>query len=213
MCPVREKTMGPLQAILGSRASSQVADAARPHPEESLPRQASHPAVVDRREPLPWVFFAWIAAGTLLGGAVLVVSARLRDLSWYEDVEYRILCLAERKPGEVGAKQWASCIYWTWNLHASYGLLDCFDAHEKAMFLDQFDHKLRGNVDLATVDWIWDQYASGSVGAAMYSDRYRPTTPDRLENAARYSYQESRLDFWIERLNERRASRSIHAAR
>jgi hypothetical protein len=125
---------------------------------------------------------------------------------WYRAVEYRILSLAERRPDDVDAKQWAACLHWTWNLHGNHGGITYFDARARYPFLGEFDRQLKGRVDLSTIDWIWDQYVLHTSGGRSYSDHYRPTTADRLKEASVDPYGENNLDGWIEWLNRRRAT-------
>src|SRR5262245_21066216 len=74
----------------------------------------------------------------------------LRHRAWYEDVEYRILRLAEKRPESVGRTQWAACLHWTWNLHGNYGGFDYFPAAARYPFLAEFGRRLDGTVDLST---------------------------------------------------------------
>jgi hypothetical protein len=124
---------------------------------------------------------------------------------WYRAVEYRILCLAERCPKDVDRKQWAACLHMTWNLHANYGGLEYWDKPARYPFLADLDKRLRGTVDLSTIDWIWDQYCQHTTGGRWYSDNYRPTTPERLKEAALDPNREWNLDTWLEQLRRRRA--------
>jgi hypothetical protein len=124
---------------------------------------------------------------------------------WYRAIEYRILCLAERRPGDVDSKQWAACLHWTWNLHGNYGGLSYFDPRARYLFLAEFDRRLEGKVDFSTIDWIWDQYALHTKGGSSYSDRYRPTTAVRLKEASLDRYGENHLDSWLEQLKRRRS--------
>ena len=126
---------------------------------------------------------------------------------WYRDVEYRIVCLAERRPDDVDPKQWAACLHWTWNLHGNYGDISYFDARARYPFLAEFDRRLVGKVDLSTVDWIWDQYVLHTRGGRRYSNNYRPTTAERLKEASLDRYGENNLGGWLELLKRKKSGK------
>ena len=146
-----------------------------------------------------------IVAGLLGIAYYLLLYPVVVHRRWYRAIEYRILCLAERRPENVNPKQWAACLNWTWNLHDNWGPDSYFDARSRETFLAEFDKKLKGQVDLSTIDWIWDQYALHTKGGRSWSDHYRPTTADRLKEATADQYGENNFDGWIERLKRRRA--------
>jgi hypothetical protein len=125
---------------------------------------------------------------------------------WYRAFEYRILSLAERRPNDVDSKQWAACLHWTWNLHANCGAATYFDPRARDLLLEEFDRRLQKEVSLSTIDWIWDQYVLHSRGGRRYSDHYRPTTAERLNEASLDRYGEYKLDGWLELLRQRRQS-------
>ena len=145
-----------------------------------------------------------IVAGLLGIAYCLMLYPFVVHQRWRRAVEYRILCLAERRPENVDQKQWAACLHWTWNLHANYGAVSYFEAQSRETFLAEFDQRFNGQVDLSTIDWIWDQYALHTNGGRSYSDHYRPTTADRLKQATVDQYGENNLDGWIELLKRRR---------
>jgi hypothetical protein len=129
---------------------------------------------------------------------------------WCQGVEDRIAALAESCPKGLSPDQWAFCVAWTWNLHGNHGGYSDFDSSERDRFVAEFDRRLRGRVDLNTIDWIWDQYVEHSKGGAHYSRLYRPTEPNRLQlfrdgELGRYDLHE-----WLDtlrRVRERRAGK------
>jgi hypothetical protein len=152
-----------------------------------------------------WLTPPVMVVALLIPAYFLVIHPFVAHRRWYGAVEYRILCLAERCPGDLDRKQWAACIHWTWNLHANYGALPYWDKAARYPFLSGVDQKLRGKVDLGTIDWIWDQYSQHTSGGKWYSENFRPTTPERLKEASLDRYGEWDLDAWLEQLRRRRA--------
>jgi hypothetical protein len=52
-----------------------------------------------------------------------------------------------------------------------------------------------GPVTVATIDWIWDEYARITNGGRLYGERYRPTLSSDLQHA--------RPGFWGIRVRQR----------
>jgi len=44
-------------------------------------------------------------------------------------------------------------------------------------FADELEERLKGDVDMATIDWMWEEYVEIAVNGQRYSDDYRPTGP------------------------------------
>jgi hypothetical protein len=72
--------------------------------------------------------------------------------------------------------------------------------NERARFLAEFDRRLKGKVNLGTIDWIWDEYVQHSTGGRNYSRNYRPTDPDHLREFSTGNYGSFDLAEWLERL-------------
>ena len=117
-----------------------------------------------------------------------------QHLKWYREVEGCIIRLADQQPDGLNQAQWAGCVFWTWQLHTNWG--PAFREPAASRFLADFDRRLDGEVDLATIDWVWDQYDRGTPGGGRYSDRYRPTTPEKLKEAAESPHGEHALERW-----------------
>jgi hypothetical protein len=152
-----------------------------------------------------WIGHAAFAAvfGSILWFYLFIIRPHAQHMSWYRGVEYRILRLAEKQPEDLTESQWAACLHWTWNLHSNYGGYYYFDVSARDRFLSEFDRRLDGDVDLGTVDWIWDQYWLHSTGGSHYSNHYRPTTPERLERSAEDRSGEFDLQGWRDELRRR----------
>jgi hypothetical protein len=90
--------------------------------------------------------------------------------------------LAEKRPPDVTPRQWDEVVFWTLNLHANCIMSNMrMPRAERAKFLAELRERLSGPVDLKTIDWIWDEVVRLSPGCGKtYSERHRPTTPERL---------------------------------
>jgi hypothetical protein len=86
--------------------------------------------------------------------------------------------LAKRRPPEVSREKWADLVGWTWAANSNCASFQgAIEPSEFTAFVDELERKLRGRVDVSTIDWIWDQYVRISRVGPSY-DRYRPTRPD-----------------------------------
>jgi hypothetical protein len=90
--------------------------------------------------------------------------------------------LAKKRPPDVSRKQWENVVDWTLNAHGN-----CLTFHrgipadEMAGFEAELKRRLSGTVNLATIDWIWDEIVRLTPNGRRYSDNWRPTTPERLK--------------------------------
>ncbi len=96
-----------------------------------------------------------------------------------EQIERAILKLSTKCPPDVSRERWAHCINWTWQLHANYGPYWNWDRNERQRFIEELEQRVNGPVDMATIDWIWDQYVELTDGGKNYDDN-RPTLPESL---------------------------------
>ncbi|MGA2061743.1 MAG: hypothetical protein ABSG67_14755 [Thermoguttaceae bacterium] len=108
----------------------------------------------------------------------------------YDKIGTAVENLANRRPKGVTVKQWETAISWT---HNDIGNCLCQPDYIKDMkrfynFADQLDEKIKDEVDLSTIDWIWDEISVISTIGQLYSDKYRPTTPERLKEAEESPY-------------------------
>ncbi len=140
---------------------------------------------------------------------VYISVVHWRLMPWYRSVEDRILTLAERRPDGISDAEWAGCILHTWNLHGNHG--PGFESSQRERFLAEFDMRLRGHVDLSTIDWIWDEYSAHSKGGAHYSQFYRPTSAKVRREFVEGKPGQFELQDLLLMLSERRARRLGHA--
>jgi hypothetical protein len=67
--------------------------------------------------------------------------------------------------------------------------------------LEEFDRRLRGRVDLGTIDCIWDEYVEHTSGGRRYSKEYRPTVPENIRKWFTEQKEIYDLQRWLDRLS------------
>lgn len=142
-----------------------------------------------------------------------LVRPHQQHAEWYRDIEDHIVMPADKRPDGVSPSQWAYALHTTWNLHGNYGGYSYFDHNERGRFLAEFVRRLKGKVDLGTIDWIWDEYVQHSTGGRHYSRNYRPTDPDHLRAFSTGNYGSFDPPKWLERLRSLRGQEfgpSVH---
>jgi hypothetical protein len=111
----------------------------------------------------------------------------------YNRISASVQSLVYRRPADVSRNQWSYIIGWTMNGIGNCCSVDQFlnaddESHERFRTLpDRFEERLRGEVSLKTVDWLWDELEVISKYGKRYSAQWRPTRPDRLAEADRVS--------------------------
>src|SRR5687768_9832635 len=92
--------------------------------------------------------------------------------------------LADKRPPDVPPGQWEFMVGNTMNLHLNCGLSPAnVDREQMWPFLEELERRLQGPVTVATIDWIWDEYARITRGGRGYGERYRPTRSPDLQYA------------------------------
>jgi hypothetical protein len=143
--------------------------------------------------PLGLRIFFGIQAAAFLVGCVCLWYVVLRPMQIHSRAYYRlsesVQSLVHRRPAVVSKEEWSFIIAWTMNGIGNCCAVEQYlnrDEESHARFLtlpDRFDERLRGQVDLETIDWFWDELKAVSKHGPRYSDNWRPTTPDRLREA------------------------------
>ncbi len=100
----------------------------------------------------------------------------------YDRVQVCIDKLVQKRPTNVTVEHWNSMVWWTENLKANC-LPGPFIKDEPRFrrFVSELEKKVEGDVDIETIDWIWDEVVEISTVGQTYSDQYRPTTPEGLK--------------------------------
>jgi hypothetical protein len=93
--------------------------------------------------------------------------------------------LASKRPENVTRKQWEFMIGWTQN-----GIGNCFGVYQSvkdpirfAGMPDELEWRIDHDPGVSVIDWIWDEMEANSTYGPSYSESWRPTRPDRLEDA------------------------------
>ncbi len=153
------------------------------------------PVLIDQSS--QWLFtrrnliITMVSVGIVLSAFYFSWEPVFRFRHTYDKIYTAVDNLVDRRPKGVTIKQWENAISWTLN---DIGNCLCQPDYIKDMkrlynFADQLDEKLKNEVDMSTIDWIWDEIAIISTGGQQYSEKYRPTTPERLKEAEESSYQ------------------------
>ena len=101
---------------------------------------------------------------------------------WYDRVQADLESLKQKRPRDIERAQWAYVIGWTLNAHGNCGGHPNFvDSDMAELFADELENKLRGEVGMDTIDWIWDEYMRFSKVKSY--DQFRPTSPERLKES------------------------------
>ncbi len=109
-----------------------------------------------------------------------LISPMTRHRIVRDEMEVAILSLAATCPPELTADQWAYCIGWTWNLHSNYGYYQAISTHDLDQIASGLQERVDQGPDLATIDWVWDQYME-SYSPARHYEHYRPTAPENQD--------------------------------
>lgn len=93
--------------------------------------------------------------------------------------------LTHKRPANLSRNQWSFMVSWTmnarWNCLPVQNYIT--DKPRFHRFVEELEHQIEGEVSVETVDWIWDEIEAVSVYGTMYSEKYRPTVPDHLNDA------------------------------
>jgi hypothetical protein len=125
-----------------------------------------------------WIYFACGLALICffgIGAAMWIefVQPFLSAHHWSRRVDAEIRLLEQRRPADVDPDEWEFIVSWTINLHGNCG--EITDRNRAQAFAEEFERRLLDGVDLATIDWIWDEYGRFSKYGKEYSEKYRPT--------------------------------------
>jgi hypothetical protein len=84
-----------------------------------------------------------------------------------------------RRPANLNAARWDCMVDWTHNLHCNSLIAFQTSTAEIASFEARLDERLSGKVDVATIEWIWDEYANVCRGGQAYQ-RFRLSANEDL---------------------------------
>lgn len=111
-----------------------------------------------------------------------VVDPARRHAEFCQATKAEFESLAKKRPPTITRRQWQNVVSWTLNAHGNcLQFAQNLPQSERDRFLTQLRQRLQGPVELETVDWIWDEIMRLTPNGRRYSDRWRPTTPKRLQ--------------------------------
>jgi hypothetical protein len=124
---------------------------------------------------------------------VCVIEPNRRHLQFCRETRAEFELLVGKRPPTITRKQWQHVVAWTLNAHANCMFTRTIPQTDRDQFLTELRRRLQEPVDLTTVDWIWDELVRLTPNGGTYSDRYRPTTPERLRE-----FEEGNVTWGIE---------------
>jgi len=112
---------------------------------------------------------------------------------WRENVRDTLQSSIDKPPTGTTKEQWKWMIEWT-----QQAMGNCISVpnqiRDKARlraFTAELDQRLAVDIDVATIDWIWDEIERLTTNGKWYSENFRPTRIEHLR-AARLLDSESR---------------------
>ena len=106
---------------------------------------------------------------------------------WFKRVRADLESLQHKRPPDVERREWAYVVGWTLNAHGNCcSARDFVDPALTEGFADELERRLRGRVGIGTIDWIWDEFMR--ISRVKSYDRFRPTTPEHLKEAAHFTW-------------------------
>jgi hypothetical protein len=105
-----------------------------------------------------------------------------RYARFYHETRADLQELARSRPSGLTPKQWNNVVGWTITGHANtLGTTRHISRSDMDHFRTNLSHRLKRPVDLATIDWIWDEFERLSPHTGPeYARKYRPTSPEKL---------------------------------
>jgi hypothetical protein len=91
--------------------------------------------------------------------------------------------MESRRPANVTRGRWASAVRWTHNLHGNSLLPFQRDSQTIAAFKQRLETRLAGEVNMDTIDWIWDEYDRICPGGHNYQ-RFKALMLEEMERVA-----------------------------
>lgn len=130
---------------------------------------------------LSWTF-ALIVVGVLIcaAGWFYHWSEQYRALNrWNEKIIAKLESAKTQTPVEVSAEKWLFVVSWTQTAmpNVFYSPDYIVDQKKFETFQEELDAKLRNEIDLATIDWIWSNIRNLSKNGQTYAAGYQPVAP------------------------------------
>lgn len=87
--------------------------------------------------------------------------------------------LAAKCPSSITSDQWEIAMWWTHNLTGNSSLKEEAKLDDLRRFQNELEEKSRGDVDMTTIFWIWDQHAKLTPAGERYQ-RFRQQMLDQM---------------------------------
>jgi hypothetical protein len=154
------------------------------------PKQSATPETLAERLPatrfrLRSLLVVAVFGVVLMAAYRFVLLPSLRFNETRDRIQMLVQELAQHQPTGVSIRQWSFVVGWTGTAVGNIFFVPSSvkDNQKYYDFADEFEQRLQGNVDMSTINWVWDQYEELSEIGRGYSERFRPTTPERLRLA------------------------------
>ena len=90
--------------------------------------------------------------------------------------------LRDRGPPDVGADAWEVASAWAITAYCNVCYSPEHVSHDELRrFRADLEERLRGSVDLATIDWVWDRLGRTGPHGRSYQERFEPQYRESLE--------------------------------
>ncbi len=130
------------------------------------------PSRIGRRE---WFGISFVVVCALMAFVIWWPSESFRESVKLRDV---IDSLAKRRPSDMEPGQWKIAVWWTSNLDGN-SLTYRADASSIRSLREQLERRLEGDVNMVTIEWIWDSYADLCPSGKRYQ-RFRQQMLDEI---------------------------------
>jgi hypothetical protein len=105
-------------------------------------------------------------------GSKGVLVARYHRYS--QRVSQKIEALDDRRPAAVSPELWEECVAWAVTAHCNICFSEENTSYEDmCRFEEQLDEKLKGDVDLGTIEWIGDRLAETGPHGQRYMTNWK----------------------------------------
>lgn len=131
-----------------------------------------------------------LAVFALLGICTARATSWLLDLREYHRERRMghelVLQLRDRQPADVNQDTWNWATTWAVNAYGNVCYSpEAVSIDELKQFRADLEEQLRGPVDLATVDWIWNRLGRTGPYGLSYQHRFEPEYREVLDGIAR----------------------------
>jgi hypothetical protein len=100
-------------------------------------------------------------------------------------IRERIYALDERRPANIRPQLWADSVGWAGIAQGNICFSEEHTTYEAMCRLEeQLDEKLKGKIDLGTLEWIWDRLAETGPHGQSYVSTFRKAWKELIQAEA-----------------------------